>query len=154
VKFFIDTNVFLAGFISSWLCHGLIDNLAHHNRYKAVTSERVLAELERHLTGKFKWASNDVTNALSLIKDGFGYVEASSQPIQSCPDPDDAWILADALGANCSHFVTGDKALLNMQHIRRTGVHTSDHPFLDIISPRQMTLFLATGQFLDISIEV
>ena len=145
MKVFIDTNVYLAGLISSGLCSGLISNLAHYSRFQSVTSERVLVELERHLSGKFKWQKQDVAGALDLIRSGYGYAEPSALPIQPCPDPDDAWILADATAADCTHFVTGDKALLTMRQVAK-----QDRSFMDIISPRQMTLYLATGLFLDV----
>ena len=148
MKAFFDTNVYLAGLISSGLCTNLINNLAHHGALEVVTSQRVLAELERHLLGKFKWSAVDTASALDLIKSGYGYVPASESPIGSpkpCPDPDDAWILADALAADCTHFVTGDKALLNMKSLAKP-----DRSHMDIVSPRQMTLYLATGFFLDI----
>ncbi len=145
MKVFIDTNVYLAGLISSGLCSGLVSNLAHHGRFQSVTSERVLAELERHLSGKFKWQQQDVADALDLIRSGYGYAEPALTSIQPCPDPDDAWILADAAAADYTHFVTGDKALLSMRQVAK-----QDRSFMDIISPRQMTLYLATGLFLDV----
>ena len=119
--------------------------MAHHSSFQSVTSERVLTELERHLSGKFKWQKQDVAGALDLIRTGYGYAESATLPIQPCPDPDDAWILADAAAADCSHFVTGDKALLTMRQVAKP-----DRSFMDIISPRQMTLYLATGLFLDV----
>ncbi|MDY0331676.1 MAG: hypothetical protein RBR52_14455 [Thiomonas sp.] len=42
---------------------------------------------------------------------------AAAQPTPGVPDPDDAWIIAAALAARADGFVTGDEALLGLEHV-------------------------------------
>jgi predicted nucleic acid-binding protein len=57
-------------------------------------------------------------------------LSASDTSVPGVPDPDDAFIIAAALSADASLFVTGDKALLALESLGR----------MQIVDPR--TIFM------------
>lgn len=148
MKIFFDTNVLLSAAHSNGLCREILywpsrvlgqdsDNyLKHpHGKVRYVSSDRVINELSRNLTRKFRnspastvFMVREIASLLTLVP--------ASEVTMPCPDETDGWILADAHLAGCEYFVTGDRVVLNLYSVQG----------LRIITPRELMDFLFTGK--------
>jgi uncharacterized protein len=109
----LDTNVWIAAFISRGVCDQLVEYLVAH--HQIVTSPNILDEFAEKMTGKFSMSQHDVNDALELISNHSLVVVPGplSKPISR--DPDDDWILATAVVGGCHCLITGDKDLLTLE---------------------------------------
>lgn len=130
MKVFPDTNVWLSGLLGNGLCSRLLDELVLHD-CDIVVGEAVLAEFSRIATEKFHIPHAQLKHAQAFMG-SWTVVPVQIISLPDCPDVDDLPILGSALHAGCSHFVTGDRALLSMQQIEQ----------MSIVSPRQMLMQL------------
>ena len=148
MKVFLDTNVLLSAVHSDGLCRELLywpSNTVEHDdnpfalppkiAIQYMISDRVIAELSRILVTKFKYPALKTAALVSDIADliPLGPVAEVTVP---CADHADGWILADALTAQCDHFITGDRIVLSLYSVQ----------CLRIISPRELMDFLFTGK--------
>ncbi len=124
MKVFLDTNVLVSALTTRGLCTELFEVVLQ--AHDLLISEPVIVELERILPGKLGQSKTITENFVALLCTEAQLV-AGETPFPSLPDPDDEPIIASALAGHAHVFVTGDKALLELQHV--------DH--LPIISPRQ-----------------
>jgi putative PIN family toxin of toxin-antitoxin system len=130
VRVFPDTNVLAAALATRGLCAELFEVMLQS--HDLLTSREVLAELSRILRGKPGMSEGFSQEFISLISDHAETVEAE-RPWPSLPDPDDEAIIAAAIAGKADVFVSGDKALLELQMIGE----------LPILSPRQFWELLA-----------
>jgi putative PIN family toxin of toxin-antitoxin system len=130
VKVFLDTNVLASALTTRGLCADLFKVVLQS--HELLTSDSVLYELERILPGKLG-QSEEITQGFINLLSTHSLVVKSESPFPSLPDPDDEPIVAAALAGKASVFVTGDKALLQIQHVEG----------LNIISPRNFWEMLA-----------
>ncbi len=109
----LDTNVWIAAFISRGVCDQLVEYLVAH--HQIVTSPVILDEFAEKMTGKFSMSQRDVKDAQELITSHSMVVLPGplSKPISR--DPDDDWILATAVVGGCDCLITGDKDLLTLE---------------------------------------
>ena len=125
MKVFLDTNVLTSALATRGLCHELF--IAVLSEQQLVSSDTVLSELQRILKLIFNLPETIITSYIEQIS-AEALIGDGRNKLDGIPDPDDAAILAAAIEANASHFVTGDKALLGLKKINQ----------MSIISPREL----------------
>jgi len=133
VTVFLDTNVLASALTTRGLCAELFEVVLQS--HELLTSDPVLRELERILPGKLG-QSEEVTKGFINLLHTHALLVTTEHPFPSLPDPDDEPIVASALAGNANVFVTGDKALLQLQSVEH----------LPIISPRNFWEMLAGQQ--------
>jgi putative PIN family toxin of toxin-antitoxin system len=125
LRIFLDTNVLAAALATRGLCSELFEvTLQSH---ELIISDSVIKELERILPEKLGQSEAVTTGFIALLKSE-SVVVTFDRDAPSLPDPDDEPIVAAALSGKSDVFVTGDKALLELQCIEG----------MPIIAPRQL----------------
>ena len=130
MRIFLDTNVLASTLTTRGLCAELFEVVLQS--HELLTSDHVLLELERVLRGKLG-QSQSVTDGFVALLRSEALLVTAQHAVPSLPDPDDELIVASALAGNANVFITGDKALLELQRIEN----------MPIISPRQLWEVLA-----------
>ena len=133
MKVFLDTNVLASALTTRGLCAELFEVVLQS--HELLTSDPVLGELERILPGKLG-QSEQVTEGFINLLHPHALLVNTAPPFPSLPDPDDEAIVASAIAGNANVFVTGDKALLELQSVEH----------LPIVSPRSFWEMLAGRQ--------
>jgi putative PIN family toxin of toxin-antitoxin system len=133
VKVFLDTNVLTSALTTRGLCADLFEVVLQS--HELLTSDPVLRELERILPGKLA-QSEEVTEGFINLLPTHALMVNTEPPFPSLPDSDDEPIVASAIAGNANVFVTGDKALLELQSVEH----------LPIVSPRNFWEMLAGRQ--------
>jgi putative PIN family toxin of toxin-antitoxin system len=131
VRIFLDTNVLASSIATRGLCNEVLESVLHD--HELLTSDAVLAELERVLVAKLRVPQGVSADFLALLREEGELVQAPQQPSVAIEDVDDVPILACAIGGKAGLFVTGDKALLDLHEV--DGV--------PIVSPRELWTRLA-----------
>jgi len=132
VKVFLDTNVLASALTTRGLCTELFEVVLQS--HELLISESVFKELERILPGKLGQSESVTEGFVTFLRDQ-ACVVRGEQPYPSLPDPDDEPIVASALAGQAQVFVTGDKALLELQQVAN----------LPVISPRQFWELLVSS---------
>lgn len=127
----MDTNVYVAAFVSRGLCNELLEHCAEHHHI--VVSEHILREVAEKMSGKFRLPPERVGSMVSLIRSRADLVDPTPSFQPACGDPDDDWILATAVAGECDCLVTGDKDLLVLER----------HEGIPIIAPSAFWTFEA-----------
>ena len=70
----LDTNVLIAAFISHGTCHEIFEHIKRN--HQLIISDFILQEFKSNLIKKFKFAEEEIEEAIQLIKDGSIAVEA------------------------------------------------------------------------------
>ena len=130
MRIFLDTNVLASALTTRGLCAELFEVVLQS--HELLTSDHVLLELERVLRGKLG-QSQSVTDGFVALLRSEALLISAQHAVPSLPDPDDELIVASALAGNANVFITGDKALLELQRIEN----------MSIISPRKLWEVLA-----------
>ena len=133
MRVFLDTNVLASALTTRGLCAELFEVVLQS--HELLTSRPVLRELERILPGKLG-QSEEVTEGFINLLHTHALMVNAAPPFPSLPDPDDEPIVASAIAGNANVFVTGDKALLELQNVEH----------LPIVSPRSFWEMLAGRQ--------
>ena len=133
MRVFLDTNVLASALTTRGLCAELFEVVLQS--HELLTSRPVLRELERILPGKLG-QSEEVTEGFINLLHTHALMVNAAPPFPSLPDPDDEPIVASAIAGNAKVFVTGDKALLELQSVEH----------VPIISPRNFWEMLAGRQ--------
>jgi len=124
VKVFLDTNVLASALATRGLCAELFEAVLQS--HELLVSPPVLKELERVLPLKLGQSRQITMDFIDLLEVYATKVEGAGLAV-SLPDPDDEPIVASALSGKAKVFVTGDKALLELDCVEG----------LSIVSPRQ-----------------
>ena len=130
MRIFLDTNVLASALTTRGLCAELFEVVLQS--HDLLISEAVFRELQRILPEKLG-QTEAITNGFIALLRTEGQVIIAEHPLPKLPDPDDEAILAAALAGNANVFVTGDKALLNLESVEG----------LPIITPRGLWESLA-----------
>jgi putative PIN family toxin of toxin-antitoxin system len=130
VRIFLDTNVLASALTTRGLCAELFEVVLQS--HDLLISEAVFRELQRILPEKLG-QTEAITNGFIALLRAEGQVITAEHPLPKLPDPDDEAILAAALAGKANAFVTGDKALLNLESVEG----------LPIITPRGLWESLA-----------
>lgn len=111
MKVFVDTNVWLAGRFRSGLCADLLEALVS-TEIEILVDVHVIEEFRRVAVDKLKVEAELLARATDFFHRYTTVVPAAADPAADISDPDDAPIVAAALQASATWFLTGDKALL------------------------------------------
>lgn len=130
MRIFLDTNVLASALATRGLCHELLERVMY--QHTLLIGEAVLPELRQTLNHKFHLPPELVNGFQELLQSKGELALNGPLPALDFEDHDDLPILACALQAKADVFVTGDNALLELDHIETT----------PIISPRQCWLRL------------
>jgi len=131
VRVFLDTNVLASALTTRGLCSDLFEVVLQS--HEMLTSDHVLGELKRILPGKLG-QSEDVTDGFINLLRSHALLITAKHPPPSLPDTDDEPIVASSIAGKANVFVTGDKALLELQSVEN----------LPIVSPRHFWEMLAS----------
>ena len=110
MRIVLDTNVLIASLISRGKCYALVEHSL--KVHEIISSKFILEELSEKLQKKFKYETEDITEALSIFQTKMEIVTPTKLAQQVCRDIDDDWVLATALAGKAQCIVTGDKDLL------------------------------------------
>ena len=128
MKLVLDTNIL----VSSLLTHGTPPDLLYRawetGRLTLVTSPRQIDELTRVLTyEKLRPYIQPIEASLLLENlDSMAVIVEPSEPRTESTEPDDNWILANAIWSQADFIVTGDKGhLLNLGSIHGIPILTA-----------------------------
>ncbi len=130
MRIFLDTNVLASALTTRGLCAELFEVVLQS--HDLLISEAVFRELQRILPEKLG-QTEAITNGFIALLRAEGQVITAEHSLPKLPDPDDEAILAAALAGKANAFVTGDKALLNLESVEG----------LPIITPRGLWESLA-----------
>ena len=114
MRIFLDTNVLASALTTRGLCAELFEVVLQS--HDLLISEAVFRELQRILPEK-PGQTEAITNGFIALLRTEGQVITAEHPLPNLPDSDDGAILAAALAGNANVFVTGDKALLNLESV-------------------------------------
>lgn len=132
MRIFLDTNVLASAIATRGLCTELFEGII--TNHELLSCEQVLRELRRVLSRKFHLPKPVIQQYLGLLRAEAEMVAAPRKmPRLRIKDPDDAPILACAIAAKADVFVTGDKALLDIDKLEG----------MPILSPRELWRKLA-----------
>jgi putative PIN family toxin of toxin-antitoxin system len=127
VKVFIDSNVLIAALRGSALCRQLLFQVQETAKQDLYISETVLSETARILRHKMAVPPEVIAAQLAFVAELLQVAPRATKPV-ACPDPDDGWLLADAVQTGADYFVTGDKVLLGMYKVES----------MRIVTPREL----------------
>ena len=130
MRVFLDTNVLASALATRGLCAELFELVLQS--HELLISAHVIKELERILPGKLGQSVAVTAGFVALLR-AEAQLVSGEHPFPSLPDPDDEPIMASALAGQAHVFVTGDKALLHLQHVEH----------LPVVTPRQFWEILA-----------
>ena len=109
MKVFFDTNMLLAAFATRGLCADLFAHaLLEH---ELLVAEAVIRELRSKLRIKLKLPKNTIDEIEALLRDQVVVRTPAEHLSLNLSDPDDEWIVTEALAGNADVLVTGDAAL-------------------------------------------
>ena|GEM_PF-512870 len=121
MRVFLDSNVWVAGLSTRGLCTDLIRLLLRrhgHGHVALLVSKDVRDETLRILRDKLGASENELWS----VRDAMAWAECVSpadwQPPSGFPDPEDVAIVGAAIAADADLFVTGDRALIEMDSIQ------------------------------------
>jgi putative PIN family toxin of toxin-antitoxin system len=118
VRAVFDTNVLIAAFLTEGLCSGLLIR-ARKQAFNLVLCDDIIREFEGVLSRKFKLASADISEILSIVSEAASEIIHKLGPIPNiCRDPNDDMIIACAIDATADYIVTGDEDLLILKRYK------------------------------------
>jgi len=112
VKVFFDTNVLVAAFATRGLCADLFAHVLLE--HELVVGEAVLRELRTKLRSKLKLPKKNIDEIEALLRDQVVIKTPSKHLDLDIRDPDDEWIVAEAVAGAADILVTGDAAVLKL----------------------------------------
>ncbi|MBI5815729.1 MAG: putative toxin-antitoxin system toxin component, PIN family [Nitrospinae bacterium] len=118
----LDTNVIIAAFASRGLCAEVLEVcLANHT---IVTSEFILAEVERNLAKKIRLPGSVVDSTMKYLREIPEVAVPAHVENIKCRDKDDIKIIGTAIGGGAGIIVTGDDDLLTLKRAGKVKIMT------------------------------
>lgn len=112
MKVFFDTNVLVAAFATRGLCADLFAHvLVEH---ELIVGERVLRELRATLRARIKLPAKSADEIETLLREQVVVRTPVTHLDLGISDPDDEWIVAEAVAGGADVLVTGDAAVLKL----------------------------------------
>jgi uncharacterized protein len=134
MKLVLDTNVLIAALITKGVCAELLEHCVL--RHRLVSSDQILAEVRKHLLGKFKFSEAEAEEATDLLRSQTALVLPDPLDAPVCRDPDDDLILATAIAGEARCVITGDKDLLVIGRFRDIEIlRPSEFPNFEMDNP-------------------
>lgn len=87
MKFVLDTNVLIAAFISSGVCHEILEYVIRNHRL--VLSDFIVGEFKEKLLAKFHYSEKEANEALGLLMTRAEMVHISPLQARVSRDPAD-----------------------------------------------------------------
>lgn len=109
MKVYFDTNVVLAAFATRGLCADLFAHVLLE--HALLIGETVIRELRSKLRIKLKLSKSAIDEIEALLRDQVVVRTPRKHLKLEISDPDDEWIVAEAMAGNADVLVTGDAAL-------------------------------------------
>jgi putative PIN family toxin of toxin-antitoxin system len=109
VRVFFDTNVVLAAFATRGLCADLFAQVLLE--HELMVGETVIRELRSKLRSKLKLSKNAIDEIEALLRDQTVVKTPTEHLSLGISDPDDEWIVAEAMAGEADILVTGDATL-------------------------------------------
>ena len=109
MKVFFDINVLLAAFATRGLCADLFAHVLLEP--ELLVGEVVIRELRSKLRTKLKLPKRTIDEIEALLRDQVVVKTPGEHLSLSITDPDDEWIVAEAMAGNADILVIGDAAL-------------------------------------------
>jgi putative PIN family toxin of toxin-antitoxin system len=123
MKVFLDTNVLASAAATRGLCADVLREVfASHELF---ISEQVLNELGRVLKLKFGVGQDLVDDFIWLLKQDSVLAQASQLPRLELQDKEDLSILGAAIAAGVEVLITGDRELLDLDHVENLEIVSS-----------------------------
>ncbi|MFZ5915516.1 MAG: putative toxin-antitoxin system toxin component, PIN family [Chloroflexota bacterium] len=131
----LDTNVYVSGTILSRGTPFEVLEAWQRQAYILVTSEAILAEIERvlrypRIRDRYTVSERDVERLVESLRADALIVPGDCQVTGVCADPDDDKFFACALEAQADCIVTGDPDLLNLGRYQGVDI-LKPHEFLE-----------------------
>jgi uncharacterized protein len=131
----LDTNVYVSGTILSRGTPFEVLEAWRRQAYILVTSEAILAEIERvlrypRIRDRYAVAEPDITRLVESLRADALIVPGDYQVAGVCADPDDDKFLACALEAQADCIVSGDPDLLDLGGYQGIAI-LKPHEFLE-----------------------
>lgn len=123
MRVFLDTNILVSAATTRGVCTDLVRHVL--TEHELVLGEVVLAELREILLDKLGMAEATASAFEQFLRQHEVVPRPLKPSSEAIRDPDDAWVLANALEGDADLLVTGDRDLLELP----------DPPLL-IVSPR------------------
>jgi putative PIN family toxin of toxin-antitoxin system len=134
VKVYFDTNVVLAAFATRGLCADLFAHVLLEQ--ELLVGERVIRELRNKLRVTLKLSKDVIDEIEALLRDQTVVKTPAEHLSLGISDPDDEWVVAEAMAGEADVLVTGDAAL------QKLGKRAP----LQILSPRGLWERLRGGE--------
>lgn len=115
MRVLLDSNVWLAILTTDGQCRRMWRQARSVSQICA--SPDILDEIEEKLRLKFGFHPRHAHLLAAFVRRQTLPVTAKGSPLKVCRDPDDDYILAAAVNAECEFLVTGDKDLLVLKNI-------------------------------------
>lgn len=109
MKVFVDTNVVLAAFATRGLCADLFAHVLLE--HELLVGETVIREMRSRLRTKLKLSRNAIDEIEALLRDQTVVKTPTEHLNLGISDPDDEWIVAEAMAGEAGILVTGDTTL-------------------------------------------
>jgi putative PIN family toxin of toxin-antitoxin system len=123
MKVFLDTNVLASAAATRGLCADVLREVfASHELF---ISEQVLNELGRVLKLKFGVGQDLVDDFIWLLKQDSALARALQLPRVELQDKEDLSILGAAIAAGAEVLITGDRELLDLDHVENLEILSS-----------------------------
>lgn len=110
MKILLDTNVWIAAFLTHGACHELLEHCLEN--HQLLISKDIYEEIEEKLRNKFKFPPTRIQETLSFIKGQAYFISVKPLVETVCRDPEDDLILAALISGKADCLITGDNDLL------------------------------------------
>jgi putative PIN family toxin of toxin-antitoxin system len=113
----LDSNVLLAGFLTSVTPPGQLIDAWRAGRFELIVSDPLLAEVTRNILKPYfrrRLTADQITDAVLLLTTRARLTAITVQVTGVATHPEDDLILATALSARADYLVTGDAQLLEL----------------------------------------
>lgn len=137
MRIFLDTNVWISAFVARGICADLVRVLLTRHELgldRLIVSRPLRGKFVRIMKGKFKASSADLVESLEILDTLESAPDTEVRISENIPDDDDIPIIRSALVGNSDVFITGDKPLLELDHVSG----------MSMMSPRQAIKAMAS----------
>jgi putative PIN family toxin of toxin-antitoxin system len=123
MRVFLDTNVLASAAATRGLCADVLREV--FTSQELFISEQVLNELGRVLKLKFGVGQDLVDDFIWLLKQDSALARALQLPRVELQDKEDLSILGAAIAAGAEVLITGDRELLDLDHVENLEILSS-----------------------------
>lgn len=133
MRIFLDTNVLASSIATRGLCSEVLELVMHD--HELLTCEPLLTELKRVLVTKLRIPTSVSEEFVGLLRAEGELIQTQIAPSIRIRDVTDIPLLGCAIAGEADVFVTGDKALLDLEQVDG----------IPVISPRELWIRLASA---------